>query len=237
MSKTIYEKHKKLCLTGICIFTFLFFGIYLSMLFQPGYRHFDAFMKKQDNGIFTGSDFYGSYQMQIERTDHGGTITFSVDDISKEYRITETDAGKNVYIYENDTLVFHGYYIDAGNQEGWLISYDNYDTFDVRIFASNVKPSPEELFPSYSWLYNCTMSDKTETRGEPAALIPIVFLAVFLFLDIKFPDLFFNLKYRLSVDGGEPSDFYRSGQIIGRIIMIGSIFFFIFLSLHPNMIR
>lgn len=237
MLETIYKKHKKLCLTGIGIFSLLFLGIYLSMLFQPGYWHFDAFMAKQDNGVFTGSDFYGSYQMQIDRTDNGADIIFSVDDVSKEYRITEIDTGKNVYIYENGTLVFHGYNIDAGNQEAWLISYGNDDTIHVRVFASNTKPSPEELFPSYSRLYNCAMSDKTETRGEPAMLIPIVFLGLGLFLDIKFPDLFFILKYRLSVDGGEPSELYRTGQIIGRFVMVGCIFFFIFLSLHPNMIN
>ena len=237
MPETIYKKHKKLCLAGIGIFAVLFFNFYLSALFQPGYWHFDAFMAKQDDDTFTGSDFYGSYQMQIERSDNGGIITFSVDDLTKEYLVSETDAGKNVYIYENGSLVFHGYNIDAGNQEGRLISYGNDDTMHIRVFAANTRPDPEELFPSYSWLYNRAGSDKTETRGEPAVLIPIVFFIIYLFLDIKFPNLFFILKYRLSVDGGEPSDFYRSGQIIGRILIIGFIFFFIFLSLHPNMIN
>lgn len=37
-----------------------------------------------------------------------------------------------------------------------------------------------------------------------------------LALDIIFPDLFFLLRHRLEVDGGEPSAWYREMQIFGR---------------------
>ena len=44
----------------------------------------------------------------------------------------------------------------------------------------------------------------------------ILLFAVILVLDIKFPNLFWILRHRPEVDGGEPSDWYYFGQKIGR---------------------
>ena len=54
-------------------------------------------------------------------------------------------------------------------------------------------------------------------------LLLILLGAAILFIDIKFPDLFWILEHRLEVDGGEPSDWYRSGQKFGRVMLVGGI--------------
>ena len=45
-----------------------------------------------------------------------------------------------------------------------------------------------------------------ETRGNLWFLLPMGLLALVLFLDIKFPLLFWNLSHGLAVQGGEPSE-------------------------------
>lgn len=137
------------------------------------------------------------------------TVTFSIDDLTKEYFITGTNTGEEVHIY------------------------DGYETVSIRIFANNTKPDPEELLPSYSTLYNWASSDNTEIRGEPTMLFLIIFLGIILALDIVFPDLFFTLRYRHYVTGGEPSELYLAGQIFGRFAMVVAIFICMFRSLRP----
>ena len=234
MISTFYEKHKKICLVAAGIFSFILISFYLYAVFQPGYWYFDAFLCKQKDGSFAGSDSYGSYQMEIKRADDSATIIFSVDDLTKEYLITGTATGENVYIYEDEDLVFHGYSLKIDGSQYMLMGYDNYDTNNIISFASNIKPAPEELLPSYSFLYACAKSDTTDTHGEPTALILICIFIAVLVLDIKFPDLFFTLRYRHYVVGGEPSDWYRDSQKVGRVILVVAIFVFVILTFQPH---
>ena len=233
MIQTLYDKHKKACLIVAGALAALIIGLYLSALFQPGYWYMDAFLTKQDNGSFVGSDAYGSYYLKIDRTADKATVTFSVDELAKEYLITGTATGENVHIYEGDALVFRGHEVRTGDDTYMLMGYDGYEDNSIRIFASGIQPAPEELFPSYSTLYNWAASDETDTRGEPGMLFIILFLGVFLALDIRFPDMFFTLKYRHYVDGGEPSEWYRTSQKVGRFVISGAILICMIRSLYP----
>lgn len=233
MITTIFKKYKKVCLITAGVLAFLLIRLYLSVLYEPGYRYMDTFLAKQDDGSFAASDAYGSYNMKIDRANDSATVTFSIDDVTKEYLITGTSTGEDVHIYEGGILVFHGRKVRMGGSEYTLMGYDGYETDSIHIFASNIKPGPEELFPSYSWLYSRAASDETETRGEPAMLLLILFLGIVLALDVTFPDLFFTLKYRHYVNGGEPSDWYRDSQKIGRGIIVVAILLCIFRSLYP----
>ena len=233
MIQTLYEKHKKACLIIAVILVALLLGLYLSALYQPGYWYLDAFLAKQEDGSFAASDAYGSYYLKVDRADDSASVTFSIDDLTKEYLITGTATGEDVHIYENDALVFHGYKARMSSSEYTLMGYDGYFTSAIHIFAGNTKPDPEELLPSYSTLYNWASSDKAETRGEPAMLLLILFLGIVLALDVTFPDLFFTLRYRHYVTGGEPSDWYRAGQKMGRFIMAIAILICMFRSLYP----
>ena len=233
MIATIFEKHKKVCLITAGVLVFLLIGLYLSALYEPGYWYMDAFLTRQEDGSFAASDAYGSYRLKVDRADDSATVTFSVNDLTKEYLITGTSTGEDVHIYEGGSLVFHGRKVRMNSSEYTLMGYDGYETGSIHIFASNIKPDPEEFLPSYSWLYSQAASDEPETRGEPAMLLLILFLGIVLALDVTFPDLFFTLKYRHYVDGGEPSDWYRSSQKIGRGIIVVAILLCIFRSLYP----
>ena len=49
-------------------------------------------------------------------------------------------------------------------------------------------------------------------------------MALLLFLDLRFPLLFWNLRHGLEVSGGEPTGWYYSMQRVGRITDIVGIF-------------
>ena len=233
MLQTLYEKHKKACLIVAGILVALLLGLYLSALYQPGYWYMDAFLTEQEDGIFAASDSYGSYYLKIDRDDDNAAVTFSIDDLTKEYLITGIETGEDVHIYEADNLVFHGYKVRMSDSEYMLMGYESYETGGIYIFANNTKPDPEELLPSYSTLFHWASSDNAETRGEPLMLLLIIFLCIILALDVVFPDLFFTLRYRHYVTGGEPSDWYRSGQMFGRFVMVIAIFICMVRSLYP----
>lgn len=56
-------------------------------------------------------------------------------------------------------------------------------------------------------------------RGELGYLILAILIFVLTLIDIKYPLLFFNLKYMFSVKDPEPSEFYISMQQISWIVM------------------
>ncbi len=58
-----------------------------------------------------------------------------------------------------------------------------------------------------------------EMRGNLWFLLPMGLLALVLFLDIKFPLLFWNLSHGLAVQGGEHSEWYCTMQKVSRDVM------------------
>ncbi|MBR5614115.1 MAG: hypothetical protein IKW64_02280 [Clostridia bacterium] len=194
--------------------------VYLRALFLPGLWHGDAFLYRQEDGSFTGSDIYAEYNMTIKPADYGTDIEFSVNDKVNHYQVKydKNDSSRNVEVLENQTVICKGRAI--GEENNWIVFDDetgSSDMIDVRV--GNEVPAEEELFPNYTILYNWAVSDKTDTRGEPYMLLLILLLGVILFLDIRFPMLFWILEHRLDVDGGEPSDWYLFGQKVGRVVL------------------
>lgn len=220
MQKTFFEKHKKGGILFAGILTALIFIAYLYVLFLPGYHHWDAFLIEQKDGSFSGKGDYYSYRANIERTTNSATITFAVDNLVHEYLITGTDTGADVYIYEDGEQVFHGQAISPQNSYSWLMGEEDSMNNDILVIAQNQIPAPEELFPSKNWLYNAAVSAPKGTFGEPAYLIAIIAFTIYLMIDIKFPKFFFYLRHSLSVSGGEPSEWYYTSQMIGRILIL-----------------
>lgn len=216
----IFNKNKKLCIiTGIALAVVLLI-LYLYAMFIPGLWYGDAFLYKQEDGIFAGSDIYADYTMNIKPADYGTDIDFSINDKTNHYQVKydKDDLNRNVEILENGKVICKGQAI--GNENNWFVIDDEMGSSDmISVRVGNEIPTEEELFPNYSRLYNWAVSDKTDTRGEPLMLFVIAFLAIILFLDIKFPMLFWILEHKLEVDGGEPSDWYLFGQKVGRVVM------------------
>ena len=96
---------------------------------------------------------------------------------------------------------------------------------------SGDQPDLEDLYPSLTTVYRWAVSDSTQIRGFWPGLLGVAVCTVFLGLDIAFPDLFFRWQHGLFVDGGEPSDLYRTMQKLGRGLAVLFIAAFLVLGL------
>ena len=67
-------KHKKPCIIGGIVLSVVLLALYLRAMFLPGLWHGDAFLYKQDDGSFAGSDIYAEYKMNIKPSDYGTDI-------------------------------------------------------------------------------------------------------------------------------------------------------------------
>ena len=219
--KNILNRYRKQCIITGFILLVVMLALYFRALFLPGLWHGDAFLYKQDDGSFIGSDIYANYEMNINPADYGKNIQFRVNEKTKDYQIKydESDLDKKVEILENGNTIFSGKSFRTG--DSWMLLDDEYNSPDEIIFhVGNYIPTEEDLFPGYTRLYNWSVSNNNDTRGNPGVLILILIFAVILFLDIKFPTLFWLLEHRLDVDGGEPSDWYYFGQKVGRFSLL-----------------
>lgn len=216
----VFTQHKKACITIGIILAVGLFALYLYALFLPGVWHGDAFLYQQDDGSFIGSDLYADYKMRIEHTNDGTDISFSVNDTVKKYDVIYDleDKTQSVKVLENGNEIFNG--TAVGEKDNYILIDEKNSSSDmISVRVGNKAPSEEELFPGYTKLYNLSVAEKYNTRGNPYMLFLILLFAAILFLDIKFPDLFWILEHRLEVDGGEPSDWYRFGQKVGYVLI------------------
>lgn len=214
------SKHKKPCIIAGIILAVVLLAVYLRAMFLPGLWHGDAFLYRQDDGSFAGSDVYAEYKMNIKHADYGTDIDFSVNNNTNHYqtKYDKDDPYRNVEVLANGTVICKGKAL--GSEGNWFVIDDesgSSDTISVRV--GNETPTEEELFPGYTRLYNWSVNEDHDTRGNPWMLFMIAVLAIILFLDIKFPMLFWILEHRLEVDGGEPSDWYLFGQKVGRVVL------------------
>lgn len=232
MMKSFFETHKKLCLIIGGILGSLLLIVYLYAVFRPGLWYGDTFLSKQADGSFAGSDSYANYQMTVAQQENGSRILFSVNDIQKDYQLVCSENLTFVQVFEDGSLVLDGYTVNFSDE--YLLLNEGESPSDyVQIYTNDETPSAEELFPSYSWLYNHSIIKKIDTQGEPALLLLVGFFVLIFVLDIRYPDLFFTLRYRHYVDGGEPNEWYRTSQQISRVILIIAILFCIGRSLFP----
>ena len=222
---TIFTKYKKQCIILGIILLIILLAIYLWAMFLPGLWHGDTFLYRQEDGSFKGSDYYAEYVMKISEAEYGKDIDFSVNDKINHYQVKydEDDLNRKVEVLENGKVICQGKALDTGNS--YIVFDDESGSSDmISVRVGNEAPSEDELFPGYSKLYSWSRLEKNDTRGNPYMIIIILILGIILFLDIKFPMLFWILEHRLDVDGGEPSDWYLFGQKVGRILMVIGIF-------------
>ncbi|MBQ6698583.1 MAG: hypothetical protein IJN09_06025 [Oscillospiraceae bacterium] len=221
MLSRIFQTHKKLCIGLITAFALVLLALYLYAAFLPGVWHKDAFLYRNSDGVFSGKNSYSEYEMSITRADTDIGITFRVNDTILEYRIVPAADSRAVEIFENGTSVFRGRAVVNG--DATLLMNDEEGISDIIVTTTShddffTVPTDEEQFPSYTALYNWTVRKNTDTRGNFLMIFLAALLAAILTIDVKYPDLFFRLRYGLHVDGGSPSDFYRVGQEIEKII-------------------
>lgn len=209
----IAKKHKN---TVIAVLTAVFALVYLYAFFMTGIWHNGTFLYEKD-GVFSGADEYAEYTVKIDRTENGANIDFYLNDELHRYEVKKFDE-PYAEIYENGVKIFGGQVLDIDG--GYLLTDDEsgkMQGFDIVV--GDEKPEKEDLLPTCSKLYSLA-ENKPEKRGNPVPAVVIIFAAIFLFIDIKFPMLFFHTRHGFDVDGGEPSDWYLFKQQASRFVMI-----------------
>lgn len=234
----IWKTYKKQCIIVIVALAAVLIPLYLYFMFQTGIWYRDAFLVKQRDGSFQGKKDGMHYVLHITPTQNGAQIDFSVNGQSRQYEVvkTELDGIPAAEFYENGEQVIEGkvmnpesnYYLVINNEE------DIIDGMDLHI-STGEERDPEEYLPKYgtqySWTVMC-LEDSYDRRGEPMFLFFAALFGIPLFLDIRYPDLFFELRYRRYVDGDcEPSEYYRFWQVIGRVILAIATIIFLWMGL------
>lgn len=220
---TFFQKHRRGCIIVGGMLAIALFALYLHALLQPGFWHREAFLYLQDDGRFVGNDDFSVYQMELVREDLKTDIFFSVDETRRHYQVLQNADDKNVQIFEDDVQVFRGVVMKIG--DAYFLENENKELVNpITVIAGGVKPDLEEQFPGYTQLYNWAISEDCEVRGNLMYLFYAIIAMLVLLLDVIFPNLFWNISHALAVDGGEPSAFYRFGQVTSRVFLLLTIF-------------
>ena len=191
-------------------------AVYLWAALRPGVWLRNAFLYQQADGSFSGRDSYGRYALDITSAPGETDVQFCLDDVPTRYRIC-TENSRHVEIYREEQLLFSGgAQGEAGDALLWKDSGGLAD--DIRVVV-NGDYTQEDLQPSCQWLYNVAVGGRRETRGDVSFLVPMAMLAILLVLDVKWPQLFWQLRHGLEVSGGEPSEWYFTCQKMGRAAM------------------
>lgn len=191
-------------------------AVYLWAALRPGVWLRNAFLYQQADGSFSGRDSYGRYALDITSAPSETDVQFCLDDVPTRYRIC-TENSSHVEIYREEQLLFSGgAQGEAGDALLWKDGGGLAD--DIRVVV-NGEYTQEDLQPSCQWLYNVAVGGRRETRGDVSFLVPMAMLAILLVLDVKWPQLFWQLRHGLEVSGGEPSEWYFTCQKIGRAAM------------------
>ena len=234
----IWKTYKKQCIIAGVALAAVLIPLYLYFMFQTGIWYQDAFLVEQRDGSFQGKKDGIHYVLHITPTQNGAQIDFSVNGQNRQYEVvkTELDGIPAAEFYENGEQVLEGtvmnlesnYYLVINNEENVI------DGMDIHI-STGEERDPEEYFPKYgtqySWTVMC-LEDSYDRRGEPMFLFFAALFGIPLFLDIRYPDLFFELRYRQYVDGDYgPSEYYRFWQVIGRVILAIATIIFLWMGL------
>lgn len=214
-------RHKKPLFAACAVLAAGLLALYFWALFRPGYWYNGMFLARRQAGVFSGQNWRGTCLLQMEKTDGEATLSFTLNGESRNYRVVFPADGLSAKIYENDSLIFTGQPYSMGD---WYILMDEAGNPESNLILqvhSDVECMEEPLqFPSLNQIYTWAASDQYETFGTPMFLLPILLLAVCLAVDLRFPNFFFLLRHGLAVDGGEPSDWYHTGQKFTRVILV-----------------
>lgn len=211
-------RRKKPLLAAGGLLAALLLALYFGALFRPGYWYDGIFLARQQAGVFSGQNDRAACTLQLEKSEDEAALSFTLNGETRDYRVLFGSDGVSTQIYENGTLAFSG---QASPMGDWYLLTDENGDFDAgEVWGGGGMTEPPPEFPGYGQLYTWAASDRCESFGEPVFLLPLLLLAVCLAVDLRFPNFFFLLEHGLAVDGGEPSDWYRTGQKLGRVILV-----------------
>jgi hypothetical protein len=178
--------------------------------------------------IFITKDIYDKNEASIE---------YSIGDIfEKAYTVRASnieDKGTNIKILKNNSILFDGIYRSM-NGYYKILTYKDGKPYmgDIRVTFNNQSPFNASYEVSYNHIAETVFRDNIIIRGNLQLFVIALLLLLFVAVDMKWPLLFFNMRYALSVNNPEPSEFFVAIQkfswvaipVIAVIILITALF-------------
>ena len=231
--RTLFQKILLAVLAGMI----LVFGIITAVnQSRPGIVFREDFLRKEavtDADAFTGK--VDGEQVTVLRWygDENGTRTVTLrvgERIHDTYTVylgepmislSDTISGllaPTVRITQNDEVIFEG-----GWQErtGVFFTPDgefSAATVEGAMYVSGADPWEDYTVPK-SFLMDMVLGPMLVTRGNWGLYVLTVLLTAMTVVDVAYPDTLFRWRYRWRVKNPEPTDDYRSMQILGWVFM------------------
>lgn len=202
--------------------------LYFIVFFTRGAEFDDTFLKKEvvsSDAHYMGKNMYGSIHITVKGlkdVHRSAEVIFRLpNDINRRYTVNfqdpkNWDAGIENIKGEDGSIVFEGEYrkdrdfmVDK-NGELWL-------DYNARVMKYGESPYNEDYKISLKNVADFAYSAKDITRGNYGLLVLALFFLAITIIDIKYPMLFFNLKYSFSVENPQPSDTYLALQKISWV--------------------
>lgn len=213
MLTRIWQTYKKPCTIACIVLAVIFIPLYLYFMYQTGIRYNDAFLVQQKDGSFQGA----GYALNVTPTSDGADIIFTANGETRTYAVVNT-ANAGVEFYQDGTLMRTAQVEEIGSN---FTLIDENGEAELPFRLSYSYQNADDLFPTDYELYGWTRKIQTSMRGDPMYLLFVVVFGVWLFVDIRYPDLFFALRYARYVDGDcQPNEAYRFWQMIGRVFAV-----------------
>jgi len=217
---------KKKILIGIGVGLAVVFGVYFWFFFQRGIILEDTFLRRHEVGqdvIYSGT--VSSHETEVSVTREGVkrcTVVFSQEPVRKIYSLEggkmDSAGFQHLTVYEEGNLLFEGKYDpNPGTAYPYVYHGDGMPYLDDMI-TIRVDGEPDTIDGLTVSKLVDLFCGREERRGDGALLaIAVLLLAVWI-VDMSFPNFFFFIRYALSVQNPEPSDWYRAGQRISWVI-------------------
>ena len=212
----IWQTYKKQCIIACIVLAVILIPLYLCVMLQTGIRYQDAFLARQKDGSFAGA----GYALHVTPTSTGTDITFTAKGETRTYSVVNTPHA-GVEFYQDGTLMRTAQVKRLGP---YFTLLDETGEADLPFRISYSSQNADDLFPTDYELYGWTRGIETTMRGEPQYLLFALLCGIPLVVDIRYPDLFFELRYRRYVDGDcTPNEYYRFWQMIGRVLAAAAV--------------
>ncbi|HHX59513.1 MAG TPA: hypothetical protein GX707_02060 [Epulopiscium sp.] len=227
--KEVIDKNKKKSYIVISVIGILLVVVYIKLFFSYGIRYENTFLKKQSVSSeihYTGKKVGGKINIIVKELSSNPQefeISYILgENINKSYILSfgETGfSGEKVTIKDDQPIVrFEGSY-EKGNP--FLRDKDGMVVFsDVVMVIGDVERAewPNPISNPHEMI-KLVKGEDEGIRGRLSLIMLALFIGVIMMVDISFPLLFFSIKYALSVESPEPTEWYKATQKISWCVM------------------
>lgn len=219
--KRLWEKpgvRRALCIIGVCAGVILAV-FYFRYVFTEGIYYNNIFLMRSGGETVVYEGTVNDLPMELVRQVDASIdvlVTYRYDDIEKVYKVH----GDLEMAYEL-IVTCDGEVVYRGGQAP-----------DISIVGDGSEAQPDSKLPGM-WLVIQVARDEPDFRGSPVWGALSLIIMVIVLIDIRWPDLYFDLRYWMTVVDPEPTDFYRACQKAGRVIALVAVVILLFRSLWP----